>query len=106
MSGLVKIWWHDGSVKDVRYHDIPVVGEPELGYEAVTVSPVPVSSGPAPAGTTVAIIETEVNLRYRVRPAGDTTDADPIASKPLLRSNLWTDPIGVKAGQTISFVEV
>jgi len=37
MPGTVKVWWHDGAVRDIRYHNIPVVNEPELGFEAVAV---------------------------------------------------------------------
>ena len=63
MAGTVKIWWHDGAVRDVRYHDIPVVNEPELGYVAVAVGPVPELSTPAPAKASVAVVETDVNIR-------------------------------------------
>lgn len=48
MPGTVKVWWHDGANKDVRYNELPVVNEPELGYEPVTVSATPASTGPAP----------------------------------------------------------
>lgn len=106
MPGTAKIWWHDGSVKDIRYHDIPVLEEPELGYEEITITSNAAASGPAPAHATVAMIETNVNLRYRVRAAGDTTDASPTASKPIARAALFTEPVGVKEGQTISFIEV
>ena len=105
MPGTLKIWWHDGAVKDIRYHDIPVVNEPELGFETVTVSDVPANSGPAPSGTTVAIVETDVTVRYYVRHPGDTTLADAVNSKPIGITGTATDSIGVLPGCTISFVE-
>lgn len=104
MPGTVKIWWHDGGVKDIRYHDIPVVNEPELSFETVAVSPTPALSGPAPVDATVAIVETNVNLRYVVRRPGDISDAD-TNSKPILALDHLTEAIGVKEGYTISFVE-
>lgn len=106
MPGTVKIWWHDGAVKDIRYHDIPVVAEPELGFESVSVGPSAAASGPAPELTTVAIIETDVDIRYTVRPPGVTTDANATSSKPVGAFGLVTEPIGVTAGHTISFIEV
>ncbi len=63
MAGTVKIWWHDGAVRDVRYHDIPVVNEPELGFETLAVGPIAEASGPAPQDATVAVVETDVNIR-------------------------------------------
>ena len=105
MPGLVKIWWHDGAVKDIRYHDIPVVNEPELGFETVVVSGVPASSGPAPGNATVAIVETDVNVRYYVRHPGDAGIADAVNSKPIAVTGIATDSIGILPGCTISFVE-
>ncbi|MFK7945488.1 MAG: hypothetical protein AB8B85_21620 [Paracoccaceae bacterium] len=105
MPGLVKIWWHDGAVVDVRHHDVPVVNEPELGFETVLVSGTPANSGPAPEDAKVAIIEAEVDIRYVVRLEGGTTLADPETSKPVATTGLGTDAIGVAAGASISFVE-
>lgn len=105
MPGTVKIWWHDGAVKDVRHHDIPVVNEPELGFEQVAVSDVPALTGAAPAHTSVAIVETDVNVRYVVRHPGDVTLADAETSKPVAATGVSTDAIGVAPGCTISFVE-
>lgn len=104
MPGTVKIWWHDGAVKDIRYHDIPVANEPELGFEAVSVSTSATASGPAPTDTTVAIVETDVNVRYTVRRPGETANAD-ANSKPVLAIDHVTDSIGVQEGWTISFIE-
>ena len=104
MPGTVKIWWHDGAVKDIRYHDIPVVAEPELGFDSVSVSGIPVASSAAPVGATVAIVETDVNVRYTVRRPGETGDAG-ANSKPLMAIDHGTDSIGVQAGYTISFIE-
>lgn len=105
MAGTVKIWWHDGAVRDVRYHDIPVVNEPELGFESVAVGAAPAATGPVPAGATVAVVECDVNVRYRVRRPGETGGADAATSKPIAATGHATDTIGVAAGDTISFVE-
>ena len=105
MPGTVKIWWHDGATRDVRYHDLPVVNEPELGFETVSVGAIPQSSGPAPTNAVVAIIECDVNVRYHVRRPGDTTDADTVASKPLGKTGFGINSIGVGKDYTISFVE-
>ncbi len=105
MSGTVKIWWHDGAVRDVRYHDIPVVNEPELGFETLAVDVLPVRSSAAPEGTAMAIIETDVDVRYKVLKSDLGVDADGVQSKPIARTGHATDTIGVGAGDTISFVE-
>ncbi len=105
MPGTVKIWWHDGATRDVRYHELPVVNEPELGYETVAVSATPASSGPAPKNAVVAIVESDVDLRYLVRRPGETAEADAVASKPLGASGFGINPIGVGEDYTISFVE-
>lgn len=107
MPGTIKIWWHDGAVKDVRYNDLPVVNEPELGFESITTAgATPVSSGPAPTETSVAIIEADVNVRYVVRLPGSTVQASQLNSKPLSATGLGTDSIGIAEGHSISFVEV
>ena len=106
MPGTVKVWWHDGATKDVRYNDLPVVNEPELGYEAVAVDATPAATGPAPEDAVVAIVESDVRLRYLVRHPGDSTDADPATSKPMPATGFGTNSIGVCPGCTISFVEV
>ncbi len=106
MPGTAKIWWHDGATKDVRYNELPVVNEPELGYETVAVSATPANTGPAPEDAVVAIIECDVDLRYLVRHAGGSQPADPSSSKPMKSTGFGTDSIGVCAGCTISFVEV
>lgn len=105
MAGTVKIWWHDGATRDVRYHELPVVNEPELGYETVGVGATPASSGPAPRNAVVAIVESDVNLRYTVRRPGDTAEADTVASKPLAATGFGVNSIGVDRDYTISFVE-
>ncbi|MEM7213800.1 MAG: hypothetical protein AAF479_18295 [Pseudomonadota bacterium] len=105
MAGTVKIWWHDGSVKDVRFHDIPVANEPELGYETIAVSATAAASAAAPSLATVAIVETDVNVRYLVRRPGDTADADVVTSKPIAATGFGTDVIGIVEGYTISFIE-
>jgi hypothetical protein len=105
MPGTVKIWWHDGAAKDVRYSALPVVSEPELGFETVAVDGAPSASGPAPEDATVALVETDVNVRYLVRRPGGNAAADPLTSKPLPATGLGIDFIGVAPGCTISFVE-
>lgn len=106
MPGVVKIWWHDGAVLDVRCNDVPVVNEPELAFETVLVSATPANSGPAPEDARVAIVESDVDVRYVVRPNGGTALADAETSKPIAATGLGTDAIGVDAGCSISFVEV
>lgn len=105
MAGTVKIWWHDGATRDVRYHDLPVVNEPELGYETVSVSATPTATGPAPRNAAVAIVECDVNVRYVVRRPGETLEADAVASKPLAATGFAVNSIGVARDYTISFVE-
>ncbi len=105
MPGTVKVWWHDGATKDVRYNDLPVVNEPELGYEEVSVSATPASSGPAPEDAVAAIVETDLRVRYLVRRPGGTADADASTSKPVPATGFGTNLIGVAPGYTISFVE-
>lgn len=105
MAGTVKIWWHDGAKRDVRYHDLPVVNEPELGYETVAVDTTPVSSGPAPDDAAVALVEADVNVRYLVRHAGDSTDVDAVAGKPVAATGFGVNSIAVMPGDTISFVQ-
>ena len=106
MAGTVKVWWHDGATKDVRYNELPVVNEPELGFETIAVGTTPASTSPAPEDTAVAIVESDVNVRYLVRRPAETSTADPAASKPLPRTGFGTNSIGVGPGYTISFVEV
>ena len=106
MAGLVKIWWHDGATRDIRYHDIPVVNEPELGFETIAVSGVAANSGAAPSEATVAVIESDVNVRYVVRPPGGSAQADPVLSKPIPATGPATNTIGVAPGYSISLIEV
>ncbi|MEM7743168.1 MAG: hypothetical protein AAF409_05605 [Pseudomonadota bacterium] len=106
MAGTVKIWWHDGAVTDLRYQNIPVVNEPELGFEQVLVSGTPAVTGTVPEEARVAVVETDVPVRYVVRRPGDNVLADAENSKPIAATGLATDVIGVKPGDTLSFVEV
>ena len=105
MPGTVKIWWHDGATKDVRYNTVPVLNEPELAFETVAVTGAPSASQPAPRDATIAVVETDVDVRYRVRRPGGNASADPLSSKPLAMTGLATDFIGVTPGCSISFVE-
>ncbi len=106
MPGTVKVWWHDGATKDVRYNELPVVNEPELGFESVAVGLTSASTGPAPEDAVVAIIESDVKVRYLVRRPGSTADANPVGSKPLPATGFGTNSIGVGKDFTISFLEV
>ena len=105
MPGTVKVWWHDGATKDVRYNELPIVNEPELGFDSVAVGATPAGTSPAPEDAVVAIVESDVNVRYLVRLPGDVTDADPVTSKPLPATGFGTNSIGVARNCTISFVE-
>lgn len=107
MPGTIKIWWHDGAVKDVRYNELPVVNEPEIGFTSIsTAGATPVTSQPAPDEATVAIVETDVSVRYVVRRPGGAAVAHQLNSKPIAATGFGTDSIGVSVGDTISFVEV
>lgn len=105
MPGTVKIWWHDGSAIDSRRNDMPVVNEPELGFETISVSTTPAASGAAPKEATLALIESDVNLRYRVCRPGDNVPADTESCKPMAATGGGIDFIGVGLGCSISFVE-
>lgn len=105
MAGTVKIWWHDGAVRDARYHDVPVVNEPELAYSVVSVGSVAEATGPAPENAYVAVVETDVNVRYLVRPNGIGGNADVVTSKPIAATGHGTDVIGIRPGDVISFIE-
>lgn len=105
MPGTVKIWWHDGAATDARNNDLPVVNEPELGFEALALSATPAASGPAPANATVALVEADVPFRYRVRPADDDRPAEAGDCKPMAAMPGCVDFIGVRPGCSISFVE-
>ena len=106
MPGTVEIRRHDGATKDVRCDELPVVNEPELGLESVAVGAAPAGTGPAPEDAVIAIVESDVNVRCRVRQPGSSGDADPTNSKPLQSIGFGTDSIGVAKDYIISFVEV
>ena len=105
MPGTVKIWWHDGAALDSRRNDMPIVSEPELGFETVAVSSTAAASGAAPVSARLALVESDVSVRYRVRLSGDATPADPTQSKPMAATGGAVDFIAVPEGSSISFVE-
>lgn len=105
MPGTVKIWWHDGATQDARNNSIPVVNEPELGFETVAISDAPSSSGPAPQNATVALIQSDTDFHYRVRTCWDDRKADPADCKPIRATGNRIDFIGVQPGFSISFIE-
>jgi len=106
MPATVKLWWHDGSTLDIRRHPTPLIGEPEQGFETVSVDTTPVSAGPAPDGAAVAVIETPVSLRYRVLAPGQGGSAADAEAKPLRATGFSVATIGVAPGATLSLVEV
>jgi len=104
MPATVKIWWHDGATRDARYHPIPLINEPELGFETVDVSAVPASSGPAPKDAHLAVIESSVNLRYRVCTSGSQNAGQPEAKRLTAAGSSFVT-IGVRPGLTLSLLE-
>ncbi|MEM7178281.1 MAG: hypothetical protein AAGD47_00210 [Pseudomonadota bacterium] len=105
MPGTIKIWWHDGSTRDARYQPTPLINEPELDFETVAVTTTPASSGPAPAAAHVAVIESDVAVRYRIQPDPGAEDASSTRAKPMLATSFSTATIGVSPGYRISFME-
>lgn len=106
MPGTVKLWWHDGSTLDVRSHPTPLINEPELGFETLSVdSGGAVVSGAAPDDAHVAVIESAVNLRYRVLRPGDNGAATDPEAKPLLATLPGIAAIGIEPGYSLSLIE-
>src|SRR5690625_2734623 len=105
MSGTVRIWWHDGATRDARNNHIPVVNEPELGFEELSISEIPVSTDPAPRSATVALIQSDIAVHYRVTPPGHRRAADPANCKPIGATGDAVDFIGVAPGFSISFIQ-
>lgn len=105
MPGTVRIWWHDGTANDARNNNMPIVNEPELGFESVAVSATPAASGTAPANATVALLESDVAIRYRVRRPGDSTPASLSDCKPMAATGGGVEVIGVRPGCSISLIE-
>ncbi|MBY8974415.1 hypothetical protein KHP62_01265 [Rhodobacteraceae bacterium NNCM2] len=105
MPGTIKIWWHDGSTRDARYQPTPLINEPKIGFETLAVDTSPASSGPAPEEAFVAVIESNVAVRYRIQPDPGAEDASSERAKPMLATSFATATIGVKPGYRISFVE-
>jgi len=105
MPGTAKLWWHDGSTRDARYHPTPLINEPELGFETLTLSSSPVSSSAAPQDAFVAVIETDVPVRYIVRAPGETRDAAAAEAKPLVATGHGVATIGILPGYTLSLME-
>src|SRR5690625_2263897 len=104
MPGTVKIWWHDGATRDARNNHIPVVNEPELGFEELSVLEEPVSSRPAPKNATVALVQSDIGVHYRVTTPEDNRAADPSDCKPIGATGHAVDFIGVRPGFSISFI--
>ena len=105
MAGTVKLWWHDGSTLDARQHPTPLVNEPERGHETLNVGLSAVASSAAPEGCTVVVIESPINLRYRVVVAGGTGSADDPEAKPLRATGFALATVGVAPGAVLSLRE-
>lgn len=105
MPGTVRIWWHDGTANDVRNNSMPIVSEPELGFESVAISTTPAASGAAPENATVALIESDIAIRYRVRRPADVTPASASDCKPVPATSGRVEVIGVRPGCSISLIE-
>lgn len=105
MPGTAKLWWHDGSARDARYSPTPLINEPELGFETLSISSTPVTTGPAPEDGYVAVLQTTVDILYVVRRPGETRDATAPEAKPLLATGAGVASIGLMPGFTISIME-
>lgn len=105
MPGTLKIWFHDGSTRDARYNPTPLINEPELGFETLAVSAIPATSGPAPADAHVAVIECDVDIRYRVTAPGGAEDATSPRAKPMAATGFRTATVGLYPGAVLSVVE-
>jgi len=101
-----KIWWYFGHVGDEKNTRTMLAREPYIDREQVTPSGTAASSNAAPFGARLARIEVSTATRFRVRPNGDTTDADandpPLFSGGDLQGWNW---VHVPAGATISLIE-
>jgi hypothetical protein len=106
MPGTAKLWWHDGSTRDARYHPTPLINEPEIGFETLALSAAPAATGAAPEHAHVAVLETDVAIRYLVRAPGDMRDATAAEAKPLAATGSAVATIGVRPGYTLSIREV
>ncbi|MEM8698390.1 MAG: hypothetical protein AAGF44_04425 [Pseudomonadota bacterium] len=106
MPGTVKIWWHRGALRDMNYNSMPVVDEPEIAMETVTLAGSVENSGPAPSDTSVAILQSDVDVAYVVRRPGETALADANFHKPLAATGTDLYAIGIPEGASLSLVEL
>ncbi|MEM0942952.1 MAG: hypothetical protein AAGI70_03300 [Pseudomonadota bacterium] len=106
MPGTVKIWWHQGALRDHKYNSMPVLDEPELARETVTLSGAVETSGPAPEEATLAVIQTDVDVAYVVRRPGESVLADATLHKPVAATGTSLYAIGVNPGYSLSLVEL
>lgn len=106
MPGTVRIWWHRGALRDMNYNSMPVVDEPEISMETVTLNGSVETTGPAPADASVALVQSDVDLAYVVRPAGVAVLADPALHKPLNATGNELYSIGIPEGASLSLVEL
>ncbi|MEM7507414.1 MAG: hypothetical protein AAF415_11770 [Pseudomonadota bacterium] len=106
MPGTVRIWWHRGALRDMNYNSMPVVEEPELSMETVVLNGDIETTGPAPEDASVALVQSDVDLAYVVRPAGVAVLADPSLHKPLSATGNELYSIGIPQGASLSLVEL
>lgn len=101
-----KIWHYAGHVGDEANAKTLLAREPYVSRQQVTTSGTAAASSAAPAGTHLARIEVTTATRYRVRPPGDSTNADandpPLFVGDDLKGWNW---VHVPPGSTISLIE-
>ncbi|MEM7239037.1 MAG: hypothetical protein AAF317_05470 [Pseudomonadota bacterium] len=106
MPGTVRIWWHRGALRDEKYNSVPVVEEPELSTETLSLDGSVQVSGAAPSDARLAILQSDTDIAYVVRQAGEATAADPAVHKPLAATGLDLYAISIPEGASLSVVEL
>ncbi|MEM6932716.1 MAG: hypothetical protein AAF526_03935 [Pseudomonadota bacterium] len=106
MPGTVRIWWHRGALRDEKYNSVPVVEEPELTTETISLDGSVQVSGAAPLDARLAVIQSDIDIAYVVRLPGEATAADPAIHKPLSATGLNLYAISIPEGASLSVVEL
>lgn len=106
MPGTVRIWWHRGVLRDEKYNAVPIVEEPELATETVTLDGTVQNSGAAPADARIALVQSDTDIAYVVRRPGETRTADAVLHKPLEATGLDLHAVSVPEGASISMIEL
>lgn len=104
MPGTVRIWWHRGALRDEKYNSVPVVEEPELATETITLDGAVQVSGAAPVEARLAIIQSDMDIAYVVRRPGEDIVADPAVHKPLAATGFDLYALSVPQGASLSVV--